>query len=126
MMLYQPGQRYQGAGVMLMDLSPTDQAQGDCWTAWADERTARRLAVLDHINARWGAGTLRLAREGFQQPWAMRQENWSLAYTTHWENLPVVQTDGSTRLAMRPGAFSAVYSIPRSARDTACVPPITR
>lgn len=99
MMLYQPGQRYQGAGVMLMDLSPTDQAQGDCWTAWEDERTARWLAVLDHINARWGARTLRLAREGFQQPWAMRQKNRSPAYTTRWENLPVVRA-GSTRLAV--------------------------
>jgi hypothetical protein len=32
----------------------------------------------------------------------------------------------STEHAVRPGAFSAVYNIPRSASDTACVPPITR
>ncbi len=89
--LHQPGRRYQGAGVMLLELRPATRAQGDWVTAGEDERAAARLAVLDRINARWGRGALRLAREGFQQPWAMRQERRSPAYTTHWDELPVVR-----------------------------------
>ena len=91
--LFQPGQRYQGAGVMLLDLHPAAHSQGDWLTPGDADRTAARLAVLDRINARWGRGTLRLAREGFVQPWAMRQEHRSPAYTTRWEDLPVVRAE---------------------------------
>ncbi len=88
----QPGRRYQGAGVMLLELTPAARAQNDWITAGDDDRNAARWAVLDQINARWGRGTLRLAREGFEQPWAMRQDRCSPAYTTRWADLPVVRT----------------------------------
>ncbi|MCB1778730.1 MAG: DUF4113 domain-containing protein [Candidatus Competibacteraceae bacterium] len=55
----------------------------------------------------------------------MRPHHRSPASTTHWDDLPMAPA-GPTRLAVWPGAFSAVYNIPRSARDTACVPPMTR
>jgi DNA polymerase V len=51
----------------------------------------RRVAVLDQINARWGRGTLRTAREGFGCSWAMRKDYRSPAYTTRWDELPVVR-----------------------------------
>jgi DNA polymerase V len=89
--LFEPGRRYAGAGVMLLDLSPAAHAQRDWVAAGDDGRTAARLAVLDQIDARWGRGTLRLAREGFAQPWAMRQDRRSPAYTTRWADLPVVR-----------------------------------
>ena len=89
--LVQPGRCYAGAGVMLLDLRPAARGQAD-WLAPGDgARTAAREVVWDQINARWGRGTLRLAREGFVQPWAMRQERRSPASTTRWEDLPVVR-----------------------------------
>lgn len=91
--LVQPGRRYQGAGVMLLDLTPAARAQRDWITAGDDDRAAARLTVLDQVNARWGRGTLRLAREGFLQPWAMRQDRRSPAYTSRWDALPVVSAD---------------------------------
>ena len=91
--LVEPGRGYAGAGVRLLDLSPVAQAQTDWVAASDDDRTAARRAVLDQINARWGRGTLRLAREGFVQPWAMRQDYRSPAYTTRWDDLPVVRAE---------------------------------
>ena len=88
--LYRPGIHYRRAGVMLMELTPVARRQGDLLEPVEDERTAARLAVLDQINARWGQGTLRLAREGFQKPWSMRRTRCSPAYTTRWEDVPVV------------------------------------
>ncbi|MFO7642173.1 MAG: DUF4113 domain-containing protein, partial [Candidatus Competibacteraceae bacterium] len=89
--LYQPGHRYRGAGVMLLELGSAARAQGNWLAPDAADRAAARLAVLDQVNARWGRGTLRLAREGFQQPWAMRQDHRSPAYTTRWAELPVAR-----------------------------------
>ena len=91
--LIQPGRRYRGAGVMLLELSPAACAQGDLLLPAEDRRAADRLAVVDQINARWGRGTLRLAREGFAQLWAMRQERRSPAYTTRWDDLPMACAD---------------------------------
>ncbi|MDG4594232.1 MAG: DUF4113 domain-containing protein [Candidatus Contendobacter sp.] len=65
--LVQPGRRYQGTGVMLLDLSPAARAQADLFAVAGDARAAARWAVLDRINARWGRGTLRTAREGFDR-----------------------------------------------------------
>jgi DNA polymerase V len=48
------------------------------------------MATVDQINARMGRGTLRFGTEGFRQPWAMRQAHRSPAYTTRWEEVPVV------------------------------------
>lgn len=89
--LVEPGRGYAGAGVRLLDLRPAARGQGDWLTPGDTARTAARLAVLDQVNTRWGRGTLRLAREGFVQPWAMRQDHCSPAYTTRWDDLPVVR-----------------------------------
>ena len=89
--LHQPGCGYAGAGVRLLDLRPAARGQGDWLTPGDTARTAARLAVLDQINARWGRGTLRLAREGFEPPWALRRDHCSPAYTTRWDDLPVVR-----------------------------------
>jgi DNA polymerase V len=102
--LYRPGIRYRRAGVMLMELTPVARRQGHLLEPTEDERTAARLAVMDQINGRWGAGTLRLAREGFLQPWAMRQHHRSPAYTTRWDDLPVVRAGRSPASADRGNA----------------------
>ena len=57
---------------MLLDLSPAARAQADLFAVADNARAAARRAVLDRINARWGRGTLRTAREGFDRSWAMR------------------------------------------------------
>lgn len=88
--LYRPSIRYRRAGMMLMELTLVARVQGHLLEPAVDQRTAARLAVLDQINARWGQGTLCLAREGFQQPWSMRRNRCSPAYTTRWEDVPVV------------------------------------
>ena len=82
-----------GCGGHATGLDAAARAQRDWITAGDDDRAAERLTVLDQVNARWGRGTLRLAREGFLQPWAMRQDRRSPAYTSRWDALPVVSAD---------------------------------
>lgn len=40
--------------------------------------------VMDDINRRWGRSTLRYLAAGVAQPWRMRRERLSPAYTTRW------------------------------------------
>lgn len=48
------------------------------------------MRAVDRLNAEWGQGMLRHAREGVAQTWHMRQGRRSPHYTTRWEELLVV------------------------------------
>ena len=88
--IYRAGFRYKKAGVMLLSLSPADRRQGALFDVADSARSQQLMATVDQINARMGRGTLRFGTEGFRQPWAMRQAHRSPAYTTRWEEVPVV------------------------------------
>ncbi|PHV09781.1 Y-family DNA polymerase [Chitinimonas sp. BJB300] len=89
--LYKPGFAYHKAGVMLVDLVPTKLHQG---SLFEDEATLLRrrklMATLDHINAKMGKGTLKLASAGTAPVWTMRQDRCSPRYTTRWVDVPIV------------------------------------
>lgn len=89
--IFRPGYAYKKAGVMLMEIGPVGIDQQDLFTPLPDPKRAAVMAVMDKVNREYGRGTLRLASEGVQQGWAMRQERRSPRWTTCWDELPVVR-----------------------------------
>ncbi|HCA9738856.1 TPA: DUF4113 domain-containing protein [Klebsiella variicola subsp. variicola] len=45
------------------------------------------MAVLDHLNAKGGKGTLYVAGQGRHQPWQMKRDMLSPRYTTRYADL---------------------------------------
>ena len=91
--IYRPGFGYHKAGVMLLNLSPKASRQFSLFDSHGGEADARSeglMGALDSINRRYGRGSLRLAAEGVEKRWKMRQGNLSPGYTTSWDGLPVV------------------------------------
>ncbi len=88
--IYRPGYRYKKAGVMLMDLGPARVQQGDLFAPPETATRSRLLALVDAANRGLGQGTLRFAAEGIGQPWKMRRERMTPAYTSDWGELPEV------------------------------------
>jgi DNA polymerase V len=89
--IYRPGFAYQKAGVMLSDIRPCQQQQASLFSTSESPSDKRLMQTLDHINSRWGRGTLRLASEGTKGEWQMKRDYLSPAYTTEWSGLPVVR-----------------------------------
>ncbi|NBQ69442.1 MAG: Y-family DNA polymerase [Nitrosomonadaceae bacterium] len=92
--IYRAGYKYQKAGVMLSKLVSRQYRQIDLFGSIdtdtdtdTDTRSSQLMRVMDQINARMGRGTLKLASEGFKQPWKMKQGNKSPNYTTNWDEL---------------------------------------
>lgn len=86
--IYKSGFRYQKAGVMLSALVPQAGVQTDLFSlSPASGKSSRLMHVLDQINCSMGKQTLKLAAEGFRQPWKMKQGNMSPCYTTCWDDL---------------------------------------
>lgn len=89
--IYRAGYAYQKAGIQLSELRPRDRRQGSLFGSEAQAEAGEKLmAAMDRINGRWGRGTMRLAAEGLDKVWKMRQQNLSPQYTTSWEGLPIV------------------------------------
>jgi DNA polymerase V len=86
--IYRPGFRYQKAGVMLSELVSPTAVQADLFAGRSESRSRVLMGVLDRVNRTLGRGTLHSAREGFTQPWKMKQDHKSPGYTTRWDELP--------------------------------------
>lgn len=87
--LYRLGYTYQKSGVILNDLVPAAGVQHDLFFG-SDPKTAKAekvMATMDAINGRYGRQTVKVASEGFNAPWKMKQEMLSPEYTTDWSGL---------------------------------------
>ena len=91
--IFQPGHGYQKAGVMLTELTSGAMIQQSLFHRPLREDRAV-MAALDAVNQRWGRDTLHYASSGLDRPWRMSQDRKSPAYTTRWDELPVVQAAG--------------------------------
>jgi DNA polymerase V len=101
--IFKPGFDYAKAGVMLLDIdsSGTEQfeLEFECEASNALAPRAlhvrsRLMAALDAVNERYGGGTLKLASAGSgttPRNWTMKQALRTPAYTTRWEDMPVVR-----------------------------------
>ena len=85
--LYEKGNRYKKAGVMLSGLVPDECIQANLFV---DEKTnGKRLLMdmVDNINFAMRDDMLKFAASGTTRNWKMRQELRSPRYTTRWEEL---------------------------------------
>ena len=89
--LYKPGYQYNKAGIMLTELSPASMRQQNLFLPSEDKRSKPVLHAMDQLNDRWGRDTVRYAASGITRGWSMKQQWKSPAYTTKWNELPVVR-----------------------------------
>lgn len=87
---WRPEFRYFKAGIMLGDLAPARQ-QGGLFSTRDVIKSARAMAALDSVNARFGSGTLRPAATGMIKAWAGRQTRHSPRYTTRIEEMLIAK-----------------------------------
>lgn len=86
--IYRSGHNYQKAGVMLSEVMPNNTWQTDLFDdATLEAQSVQLMNVIDQVNDRMGLGMLKLASEGFRQPWKMKQANKSPRYTTDWNEI---------------------------------------
>jgi DNA polymerase V len=72
-------------------LVPASQTQADLFDYQDPGKSKRLMSALDAVNDRWGAGTLHYASSGLMREWKTHFHRRSPAYTTQWDELPLVQ-----------------------------------
>jgi DNA polymerase V len=88
--IYREGYEYKKAGVLFTGLVSASQVQTDLFDQHDRVRSTRLMTALDRINDRWGAGTLQYASGGITKKWTAQFLRRSPAYTTDWNELPIV------------------------------------
>lgn len=92
-LIYQPGIKYKKAGVLLSDLTPQGVYNRDLFVQKSEESLLKNIKVnrvFDTLNQKYGSGTICLAKENYEKFYLTRRKNLSPAYTSNFNDLPIV------------------------------------
>ena len=85
--LYERGNEYKKAGVMLSGLVADASVQGNLFLPETKNSERRLMNMIDNINFSQRDDVLKFASSGTTRDWKMRQELRSGRYTTRWDEL---------------------------------------
>ncbi len=86
--IYRPRYNYAKAGVSLSDIIPKSSIQFDFFASPENSsRSTALMTIMDKINVKMGRESIKLASEGFDRPWQMKQGSKSPNYTTSWKDI---------------------------------------
>lgn len=88
--IWRDGFAYKKTSVMFVGLVPASQVQADLFDGQDRTRAKKLMAALDSISERFGSDTLQYASSGIAKEWKTTFNRRSPAFTTSWDELPVV------------------------------------
>jgi DNA polymerase V len=89
--IYRPPFAYKKAGVMIGGIVPDSQVQLGLFDSVDRSRRADLMQSIDEINSKLGRDKVRLAVQGFDRKWRLRQERLSPCYTTRFSDFLTVR-----------------------------------
>lgn len=85
--IYVKGYQFKKAGVIVSDIVPETEIQGNLFYKKDSACLKKIHKVMDEINQAKGQDTLRIAAQGFSKKWCLKNHFLSQRYTTRWDEL---------------------------------------
>jgi len=92
--IYKEGFNYAKAGIHLLELQSNLVCQHELSLDDDNQDRTLLMSAVDELNLRYGKGTVVLGSAGTEaakRSWSMKQERRTPAYTTKWEDMPIVR-----------------------------------
>jgi DNA polymerase V len=89
--IWQPGYNYLKTGVRATGIIPAGEVQFNMFFNYEHTREQKLAGLMDDLNNRYGRGKIRLAAEGFEKKWIMKQDYLSRQYTTNWKDIVITK-----------------------------------
>jgi DNA polymerase V len=89
--LFKEGIEYARTGVGLLEISNRNIIQEDLFTHQQSAKSESAMKVLDFVNQRYGNGSMFIGSQGIQHHWSMSRNMKSPAYTTRFQDIPVIR-----------------------------------
>lgn len=91
--LWKPGYKYKKSGVVVPEVVPKTTKQTSLWTEKEQDKKDQLSLLLDKLNHQYGDESIKLAIEGTEKEWKMRQNMLSSKYTTNWKEILHIDMD---------------------------------
>jgi DNA polymerase V len=85
--IFREGYDYNKLGVMLSDIIPFRNVQGNLFDTLDRGKQGKLMQVMDNLNKYNGKGSLRMASQGENRALMSKQEKLSPEYTTKWRDI---------------------------------------
>jgi DNA polymerase V len=89
--IYKKGYNYKKTGIIVMGIVPQTEVQSALFDITDHPKQNLIMSAMDKINRAIGKDKVRLAAQGFDRKWKLRQERLSPCYTTRWNELLTVK-----------------------------------
>ncbi len=85
--IYQPNILYKKTGIIVSEISSESYVQGNLFEENNNAQLKEISKITDLLNTRFGKDKVKLAVQGVNKDWKLRQEKLSPRYTTRWDEL---------------------------------------
>ena len=85
--IYKEGFSYKKAGVIVGDIVSEEFRQLSLFSNQDILKTKNIMSAMDHVNEKMGRNKVRLAAQGFDKKWRLKQEKLSSCYTTRFGDI---------------------------------------
>ena len=86
-LIFKEGYRYKKAGIIVSEIIPENTVQQNLFDHTDRNKQAATMQALDKINSKFGRDKMRIAAQGFDRKWKLRQEQLSPCYTTRLSDI---------------------------------------
>jgi DNA polymerase V len=84
--IFKKAYNYKKTGIIVSGFSPDSEVQTALFDDKDREKLNNLMKTLDEINRREGRDFVRVASQGYDRKWKLRQEKLSPRYTTNWDD----------------------------------------
>jgi len=85
--IFAEGYRYKNAGVIVSGIVPERPLQADLFDTRNREKYNRIMNVMDSLNNSYGKQKVKIAAQGFDRKWKLKNEKLSPCYTTRLDDV---------------------------------------
>lgn len=91
--IFKEGYKYKKAGVIVSKITPDRPLQADMFDTRDRSKYKKVMLAIDKLNASYGRQKVKIATQGFDRKWKLKNEMLSPCYTTNLKDLLVVKAE---------------------------------
>ena len=91
--IYKDGYRYKKAGVIITEIVPERPFQGDLFDVRNRDKFNKIMGVMDSLNQSYGKQKVKIAAQGFDRKWKLKNEKLSPCYSTNLKDVLEIKAE---------------------------------
>jgi len=91
--IFREGYQYKKAGVIVSEVTPERPLQSDMFDTRDRQKYHQLMLTMDKLNASYGRQKVKVASQGFDRKWKLKNEKLSPCYTTNIKDILVVKAE---------------------------------